>query len=49
MLQNIFKKNEISKLPVDNTDIFQRNMLDRYIDCPNEHFKNGRYRQIDHL
>ena len=49
MLQNIFLKNEISKLPVDNTDIFQRNMLDRLIDCPNEHFKNGRYRQIDHL
>ena len=43
------KKDEIDELPDDNTDIFQRTMLDRYIDSPNEHFKNGRYRQIDQL
>ena len=43
------KKDEIDELPDDSTDIFQRNMLDRYIDRPNKHFKNGRYRQIDQL
>ena len=36
------KKDEIDELPDDSTDIFQRYMLDRYIDRPNEHFKNGR-------
>ena len=43
------KKDKIDELPDDNTDIFQRTMLDRYIDSPNEHFKNGPYRQIDQL
>ena len=43
------KKDEIDELPNDSTDLFQRNMLDRYIDRPNEHFKNGQYRQIDQL
>ena len=37
----IFKKKaETDELPDDSTDIFQRNMLDRCIDRPNEHFKN---------
>ena len=37
----IFKmKAETDELPDDSTDIFQRNMLDRCIDRPNEHFKN---------
>ena len=43
------KKDKIDELLDDSTDIFQRNMLDRYIDRPNEHFKNGRYRQIHQL
>ena len=43
------KKDEIDELPDDSTDLFQRNMLDRYIDRPSKHFKNGRYRQIDQL
>ena len=43
------KKDETDELPDDSTSIFQRNMLGRYIDRPNKHFKNGRYRQIDQL
>ena len=43
------KKDKIDELPDDSTDKFHRNMLVRYIDCPNEHFKNGRYGQIDQL
>ena len=46
----IFKKRvEIDKLPGDSTDIFQPNMLDRYLDRPNENFKNGEYKVIDQL
>ena len=49
-LYKIFKKkDEIDELPDDSTDIYQRNILDRYIDHPNEHFKNGGYKQIDQL
>ena len=43
------KKDETDELSDDSTDIFQRIMLDRYIDRSNEHFKNGQYRQIDQL
>ena len=35
------KKDENNELHDDSTDIFLRNMLDIYIDHPNEHFKNG--------
>ena len=35
------KKDEIDVLSDDSTDKFQRNMQDRYIDRPIEHFKNG--------
>ena len=46
----IFKKKDgIDELPRDSTDIFQRNMLDRYLDRPNENFKNGEYKIIDQL
>ena len=46
----IFKKKaEIDELPGDSTDIFQHNMLDRYLDRPNENFKNGEYKIIDQL
>ena len=34
-------KEEIDELPDDSTDIFQRNMLDRYIDLPNKNFMGG--------
>lgn len=42
------KKDEIDESPDDSTDVFHRNMLERYsyIDCPNKHFKNDRYCQL---
>ena len=43
------KKNEIDALPDDSTDLFQRNMLDRYLDRPSKSFKKGAYKIIDHL
>ena len=47
---SIFKKKaEIDELPGDSTDIFQRNMLDRYLDRQNENFKNGEYQVNDQL
>ena len=33
---------EIGDLTDDSNDIFKRNMLDRYVDKPNESFCNGR-------
>ena len=33
----------------DSTEIFQRNMLDRYLDRPDESFKNGMYREISNM
>ena len=45
----ILKKSYIEEVPVDNTDLFQRNMLDRYLDYPNEIFKNGNYNVINKL
>ena len=43
------KKGKINKLLDNNTNVLQLNMLDKYIDHQNEHFKNGRYRQIYQL
>ena len=43
------KKEEIDELPEDSIDIFQRNMIDRYIDRPNSSFLNGKYRILDYL
>ena len=43
------KKAEIDELPGDSTDIFQHDMLDHYLDRPNENFKNGEYKIIDQL
>ena len=44
---SIFKKKcQIDELPEDSTEIFHRNMLDKYLDRPNESFKNGMYREI---
>ena len=34
-------KNEIDELPHDNTDLFQRNMYDCYLNQPSESVKNG--------
>jgi len=38
---------ELAELADNSTDIFKRNMLDRYLDRPNISFKGGRYRSID--
>lgn len=32
---------------VNSTDLFQQSMLNRYLDFPNECFKNGEYKVID--
>ena len=40
---------EIMELPEDSTDIYKRNMLDRYIDRPNATFKNGKYSVLDKM
>ena len=42
-------KSGIEELPIDSTDLFERNMLDRYLDRRNESFKNGKYKMIDKL
>ena len=36
-------------LPDDSTDLFQRNMLDCYLDQPSKSFKNGAYKDFDQL
>ena len=41
------KKNETGELTDVSTDLFQRNMLDRYLVRPSESFKNGAYKVID--
>ena len=40
---------EINELPDDSTDIYKRNMLDRYMDRPNANFQNGKFSKIDKL
>ena len=46
----IFKKKaEIYELPGDSSDIFQRNMLDHYLDRSNKNFKYSEYKSIDQL
>ena len=46
----IFKKKaDIDELPDDSTDLFQLNMLDRYLDRLARDFENGKYKIIDQL
>ena len=46
----IFKKKcQIDELPQDSTEILKRHMLDRYLDRPDESFKNGMYRDISNM
>lgn len=46
----IFKKKaDIDELPDDSTDLFQRNMLDRYLDQPARDFENEKCNILDHL
>ena len=39
----------MDELPVDSTDVFQRNMLDRNTDRPDASFQNGKYAKVDSL
>ena len=34
---------EIKEMPEDSTDVFKRNMLDRYVDRPNLTYLGGKY------
>ena len=34
---------EISELPEDSTDVFKRNVTNRYTDCPNASLDDGKY------
>ena len=43
------KKCQIVELPEYSTEILQRNMLDRFLDSPDESFKNGMYREVTNL
>ena len=40
---------ETEELDPDSTDIFKRNMVDRYIDRPNSQYKNGMHGVVDHI
>ena len=40
---------EIEQLDPESTDIFKRNMIERYVDRPNRTFNNGRYAIADTL
>ena len=40
---------EINKLPGDSTEIFKRNMLERYLARPNCNYANGRYHSVNEL
>ena len=40
---------ELSELPEDSPDVFKRNMLDRYMDRPDETYRNGKYSAVDRM
>ena len=40
---------EVSELPEDSTNIFKRNMIDRYRDRPNKVFNGGKYAVLDEM
>ena len=42
-------KEALDELPEDSTDIFQRNMFDRYLDPSDSNFQHGKYAQTDNL
>jgi len=46
----IFKsENEIQELSEDSSEVFKRNMLDRYVDRPNREFQHGKYAILDNM
>ena len=42
-------KEDLEGVPGDGTDIFQRNMLDRYLDRPDATFKSGKFAYLDSI
>ena len=36
-------------MPEDSKEIFKRNMIDCYIDCPNADYENGKYAVLDSM
>ena len=38
---------ELIEMPDDSTDVFKRNMLDRYVDRSNHTFSGGKCRVVD--
>jgi len=42
-------REEIDMLDPDSTDIFKQNVIDRYVDRPDESFMNGKYRSVNNL
>ena len=42
-------KGDLEGLPGDSTDVFQRNMLDRYLDKPDAIFKSGKFAYLDSI
>ena len=40
-------EDENKELPENSTDIFKRNMVDRYIDRPNSTFTKAKYRDLN--
>ena len=40
-------EDELNVLPEESTNVFKRNMLDRYMERPNKTFKNGKFSAID--
>ena len=40
---------EIRELNPDSTDVFKRNMIDRYIDRPDKNFRNGKFSVVDDI
>ena len=40
---------ELSELPEDSTNVYKRNMLDRYVERPDQNFKNAKYAAVDSM
>ena len=43
------RKEDLEGVPGDGTDIFQRNMLDRYLDRPDATLKSGKFAYLDSI
>ena len=47
--KSLHSQQEIRELPNESKDIFKKNMLDRYIDRPDEKFQNGKLASVNSL